>query len=211
MSFKPENSQKDWVVVGSGPSAPTWLPRVLEQYPDVLIACVNGSHGVLPKGRLPHTYAVFEGAAVGQYGATMDAMKQAGVRTFARRIVTKLGHKPEIEIDVGWGSEHGYDKERTTERLGGAMVSGGVELLHAVAHKFRPRRIHVVGFDGYEPNRLHADSAGDCPARDAKWCDTANASMSEHIAGITQAYSTVKFLFYGPSIHKRGWVGEFVQ
>ncbi len=92
------------------------------------------------------------------------------------------------------------------------MVSGGVELLHAVAHKFRPPKIHCVGFDGYEPHRLHADAAGATAPRDQAWCEAANASMSAHIAAITQAYPKVKFVFYGTGVHDRkAWHGEFVQ
>lgn len=211
MSFKPAYDSHDWIVVGSGPSAPEHLPRVIECEPDARIACVNGSHGLLPKGRSPDTYAVFEGAAVGAYGETYAQMHMRGVHTVARRIVGKLtGLAPATEVDVGWGSESGYDKERVAHGLGDAMVSGGVELLHAVAHEFRPPRIHCVGFDGYEPARLHADAAGAVCERDARWCETANASMAAHIAQITHAYPKVKFVFYGPCNHRRpDWLGEF--
>lgn len=211
MSFKPEFSEHEWVVVGSGPSGPEWLKRILK--PSHKVACVNGSAGVLPNGRRPDTYALFEGAAVGAYGPTFSEMKKAGVFTMARRIVRKeTGEKPDCEIDVGWGSECGYDKDRIASAGDGGFLSGGVELLHAVAHRFRPPVVHVVGFDGYEPRQLHADLAGPAPARDAQWCERANAHMSEHIAGITQHYSSqTQFIFYGPCIHKRpDWQAEFI-
>lgn len=213
MSFKPVNDPHDWIVVGSGPSAPRWLKLALDTYPDARIACVNGSVNLLPKGRIPDTYAVFEGAATGVYGDKYAELHGRGVHTIARRIVGKLtGITPMTQVDVGWGSDSGYDKERVTERLGGAMVSGGVELLHAVAHKFRPPTIHCVGFDGYEPHRLHADAAGATAPRDQTWCEAANASMSAHIAAITQAYPKVSFVFYGEGVHDRkAWHGEFVQ
>ena len=200
MSQKPLNVKDEWIILGSGPSAPRYLADVLT--PERKVACVNGSIGLLPKGRLPDTYAVFEGAAMGKYGSIYEDMKNAGIFTIARRIVGKIsGIRPDIEIDVGWGSESGYDKERVTERTSGAMVSGGVELMHAIAHRLRPPVIHAVGFDGYEPARLHADAAGEVGPRSARWCDNANAGMAAHIAAITQAYPKVQFIFYGRPVH----------
>lgn len=199
MSHKPLNVKEEWIVLGSGPSAPEYLPLVLT--PERKVACVNGSHNLLPAGRLPDTYALFEGAALGQYGSVYEDMKQAGIFTIARRIVGKQAGKPDIEIDVGWGADSGYDKERITGITSGGLVAGGVELLHALAHRLRPPVIHCVGFDGYHPARLHADAAGSTPARDQQWCDRANASMSAHTAAITQAYPKVKFIFYGRPIH----------
>lgn len=211
MSQKPMNVKEEWIILGSGPSAPEYLPLVLT--PERKVACVNGSVGLLPKGRFPDTYAVFEGAAMGKYGSLYKEMQESGVTLVARRIVSKIaGFKPDVEIDVGWGSESGYDKERVTERLSGAMVSGGVELLHAIAHRLRPPVIHAVGFDGYEPAKLHADAAGSVEPRSAQWCNHANAGMTAHIAAITQAYPKVQFIFYGKPCHATpDWRCNFVE
>lgn len=199
MSYRPVFDKSEWVVVASGPSAPDWVPFVCTN--SRRIACVNGSVNLLPAGRLPDTYAVFEGAAYGEYKATFKELQRLGVFTMARNIVRKMGGHPDEVVDVGWGSDCGYDKDKLVREHEHIMVTGGVELLHAIAYKFRPPAIHLVGFDGYSTDKLHAEKAGQTEPRSAKWCKQVNEAMSLHLGAIMRAFEKIRFVVYGKPIH----------
>ncbi len=155
----------EWVIVGGGPSA--------EKYRHLCkgrkVACVNASEGM---GDLNiDAYGVFENEAFPLFAERWQRMKDNGVECITRRTIDQ-------EHDAGGrilGQQTGYDQ--TAVAYSDAFCSSGVAMMNAVATFYKPKVIHVIGFDGYGDDR--------------------DKAISTHIEKITKAHRGVEFVMYG--------------
>lgn len=200
-----DQTGEDWVLLGPGPSCREGLRRVRERYPHALTFAVNAAYRLCP---LPEAFAVWEidalegpvrnGKRDGRAGLRrpIDCMVDAGsthVYT-SERIRRRLRMPPRVHgIKPCWGPPelHDLHQRRDDPAWGpdGARLNCGLYALWVLFEVYRPRTVHVVGFDGYAPGDCYADDMTilDTEPREASLV-ARNRYMGEITARLTQHY-----------------------
>lgn len=133
----------------------------------------------------PDLYGIFETEAYPVFGQRYEELHRKGKECYTRVNVILQHNAPGIALPLEMGYEAGGMDHAP-------FNASGVSMLLAVAHRKRPEVLHMLGFHGYGDRR--------------------DASMSHHIAKITNLYMETKFRLYGTCIMpgRNAWRVEHV-
>ncbi|MHC4176682.1 MAG: hypothetical protein ACYSWU_04200 [Planctomycetota bacterium] len=190
---------KDWIVVGSSPSAAEWLPVVRERYPDAVTMTTN--RGINLFEDTPDIYyfgdeRVLFPETFEEYRETARRLKQEGAHTVG------LLRLPEVmtEWDVEWIDD------KLTVRIGSwrpwkfvkgkytaVSLSGLFCLQYAVNQG--AEGVHLVGMEGYGDEGHYFDGGRDSQV--AKDLQRTTEVIGPFTQALVKACPEVQFTFYG--------------
>lgn len=189
---------KTILVLCSGPSATNVvIPD------DMPVGCVNGSFALL-KDRLPTWWCVGELQAAEHYKADFDRMKAAGVECLTRqRCVDRCGWTGATQIGEQIGPRYLWPVHddvlgimppqpaghKRPDSVRPWCTSGVLLLLHLV-DTYRPKRIIIVGMDGYGAQEYAdgVEALPNRPHRDGIWVDLQNSKIEQSMCAITNCH-----------------------
>lgn len=197
------------LLVGPGPTGGLYH-TMAGTWRGMPVATVNGGIDLVPD---PDYYAVVEHPAIHQYKEHIERLQQNRKTTIftsqsSAETFQKLSAYPNGMIMM----PHYCGKNELTDIMrdrpypqeegGETWMSVGVFMLWCLAHVVRPRRICVLGLDGYQYNNRYDLNIKHRPPRKPQvFYERMNQHMSDAISIITNWYTRTQFIWLEKPVH----------
>ena len=181
-----------WLLIGSGPDAPEYLPVAMADYPDAITMTTNHGLNLIEK---PDYYLIIDRTAVRLLGERAKKLQSEGMyivtseNDCTRPVVESVIPNPDYHFIIN--NSHWYMKGFISRcRFSGLYMLQFVLLMGA-------ERVAMVGYNGYPPDKTPYWYEHTRKYDIAEYRTRTLGKIQPYMHDITKANPDVHFVYYG--------------